>query len=196
MRLPADSIIVETEPDTEPVALPEAKLHLRIDHDDEDALIERLISAARGYCEQVSRRALITQTLEGGLDAWPRDNVIELPHPPLQSVESIVYIDSAGATHTLASTVYQVDTKRGRVYLAEGQQWPNATLRTYDPITVTWIAGYGDTAAAVPQGYRQAVLLVLGHLYENREAVVATQGISMGVLPLAVDTLLMTDRGY
>lgn len=196
MKLPADSITIETGPKTEPIALPEAKLHLRIDHDDEDGLVERLIAAARRHCEQVSRRAFVTQTLAGGLDTWPRDNVIELPYPPVQGVTSITYVDSAGASHTLANTVYGIDTRRGRIYLAQDQQWPSATLRTYDPITVKWTAGYGNSATDVPAPYRQATLLLVGHLYENREAVVATQGISMGVLPMALDSLLMTDRAY
>lgn len=196
MRLPAETVSVGTGPVTEPVTVLEAKLHLRIDHDDEDLLVARLIAGARRYAEMVSRRAFVTQTLVGGLEQWPRDNVIELPYPPLKSVTSITYVNAAGATDTLASTGYGVDTKRGRIYLAQDAQWPSATLRTYDPITVTWVAGYGDMGTFVPDMYRQAILLIVGHLYENREAVVATQGISMGVLPMAVDALLMTDRGY
>jgi len=196
MKLPAETVKVTTAPALEPVTLTETKLHLRVDHSTEDDLITRLIAAARRYCEQVSQRAFVNQSLTGGIDYWPYDGVIRLPYPPLSSVTSIKYTDSAGTEHTLANTVYGVDTKIGLIYLRQDQQWPSATLRSYDPITIVWVAGYGAAAAAVPDIYKQAIMLLVGHLYENREAVVAQQGITMGTLPLALDALLMVDRGY
>ena len=196
MKLPAETISVTSAPTVEPVNAAEAKLHLRVDHDTENTLIERLISVARRYCEQVSGRAFITQTLEGGIPKWPVDGVIRLPYLPLSSVTSIKYTDSDGTEHTLANTVYGVDTKLGLIYLEEDQQWPSVTLRRYDPITITWVSGYGTAAADIPDIYKQATLLMVGHLYENREAVIAQQGVTMGTLPLAVEALLMLDRGY
>lgn len=196
MYLPAETVTVTTVPAVEPVTLAEAKLHLRIDHSTEDDLITRLIMAARRYCEQVSYRAFVNQSLTGGIADWPRDGVIRLPYPPLSSVTSIKYTDSAGTEHTLAATVYGTDTKLGLIYLKPDQEWPTTTLRAYDPITIVWVAGYGSTAASVPDIYKQAVLLMVGHLYENREAVVAMQGVTVSTLPLAVEALLLLDRGY
>jgi len=196
MRLPAETVAITTGPTVAPVTLVETKLHLRVDNSTEDALITRLITVARRYCEQVSGRSYVNQTMTGGLSCWPADGVIRLPYLPLSGVTSIKYTDSAGTEHTLANTVYGVDTKLGLIYLKQDQSWPSTTLRTYDPITVTWVSGYGATAAPVPDIYKQATLLMVGHLYENREAVVAQQGITMGTLPLALDALLMVDRGY
>lgn len=185
---------ISVQPAEEPVSLSDAKLHLRVDGPDEDALIASLISAARLYCEDVSRRAFVTRTYT--VDLWGWQDCIELPHPPLVGVTSIVYTDAAGSAVTLANTVYGVDTQRepGRVYLAQDQQWPTATLRDYAPIRITYTAGYG-AATAVPATYKAAVLLYLGHLYENREAVVAGQGISLTRLADGLDALLLTDRG-
>jgi len=196
MILPANTVSVSSGPSVGPVTRTEAKTHLRVDIADEDDLIDRLIAASSRYCEQVSGRAFITQTLTGGLSGWPIDGVIRLPYPPLQSVTSIAYVDTAGDSANVSSAVYGVDTKLGLIYVNYGQSWPSTALRPYDPITVTWVSGYGAAAAAVPEGYKQALLLMVGHLYENRESVVIGQGYTPIEVPLAVNSLLMVDRAY
>lgn len=196
MKLPAETVSVSSGPSVEPVSLSEAKLHLRVDADDEDTVIDRLIEVSRRYCEQVSGKAFVTQTLVGGLAGWPTDGVIRLPYLPLQSVTSIAYVDTAGSSTNVSSAVYGVDTKLGLIYLNYGQTWPSAQLRDFDPITVTWVAGYGNAATNVPEIYKQAMLLLMGHYFENREAVIVGQGFTPLEIPLAVDNLLMIDRAY
>lgn len=49
----------------------EAKAHLRVDHDDEDALISALIASARQYAESICRRVFVTQSWKLVLDAFP-----------------------------------------------------------------------------------------------------------------------------
>ncbi len=185
---------ITVQPAEEPVSLAEAKLHLRIDHNDEDTQIASLITAARIHCEDIARRAFVTRTYRA--DLWRWHDLIALPYPPLASVESIVYIDQAGQQHTLDSSVYGVDThaEPGRIYLAQNQVWPATVLRDYAPIQITYTAGYGD-AEDVPETYKAAIKLYLAHLYENREAVVVAQGVSMTRLHDALDALLLTDRG-
>ena len=53
------------------------------------------------------------------MDSWPLGD-IEIPNPPLQSVSSIKYKDSAGTEATWADTNYIVDPDSflGRVVLA------------------------------------------------------------------------------
>lgn len=58
-------------PATEPISLIAAKEHLRVDHDDDDALISALISAAREFAESICRRVFITQSWKLVLDAFP-----------------------------------------------------------------------------------------------------------------------------
>jgi len=177
------------------VTLAEAKLHCRIDHANEDALITRLLSVARRQCEQISGYAFTTRTLVSKLDYWPCDGCLELPYPPLQSVTSIVYTDADDAPHTFAASNYVVDTHSipGRVILKSGASWPSDTLQVGAAITITYVAGFG-AAAAVPDTYKAAMLLIVGHLYENRESVVVQQGVGMIQVPQAVEWLLLTDR--
>jgi uncharacterized phiE125 gp8 family phage protein len=178
-------VVVTTPPASEPVSLAEAKLHLRVDDSAEDALITRLISAARIQCEQMAGRAFITRTLTAMLDEWPADGLIELPYPPVISVASIIYTDQAGAPTTWPASNYQVDATStpGRIGLAYNKRWPTATLRPLAPIAVQYTAGYG-VAAAVPEPYKQGMLLLIGHWYENREAVLERQTYPVGAMAL------------
>lgn len=187
---------VVTGPASEIISLDEAKAHLRVVGDDEDAYIYSLIITAREMCELGSRRALMTQTLELGLECWPNNAEISLPRPPLQSVTSLTYLDSAGITQTMPALDYIVDTfsQPGRLVLGYGKFWPGATLQPGTPIRVRYVAGYGS-AAQVPQYYRQAIKLLIGHFYENREAVVVANGTAAVELPLAVKSLIQMNRG-
>ena len=184
-----------TAPATEPVSTSEAKSHLRVDTTADDTLIGTLITAARQHVENHLRRALITQTWELVMDAFPAGDVIRLPRPPLVSVTSIKYTDVAGSESTFSSAAYVVDTDstKGRVVLKSGESWPSDTLAAANGVRVRYVAGYGS-AAAVPNPIRQAILLLIGTLYENRESVLVAQGVTVAQLPFGVEALLMPYR--
>lgn len=183
------------EPAEEPVSLAEAKKHLRVDTSDDDTLVEGRIQTAREFVEGFTSRALITQTWKRELDDWPCADEIALPRPPLVSVASVMYVDSAGVSSTFAATNYDVDkvSEPGRIVLGYGKSWPTATLRPMSPIAVTYVAGYG-AAAAVPQWVKQAMLLLVGHWYENREATITGAGVLSNAVPFAVESLLLMHR--
>lgn len=183
-------------PTIEPVSLDEVKLHLRLDSgSSEDTLLSSLIATARQYCEQYQRRAYITQTWELWLDRFPTVPVIDIPLPPLQSIISIKYYDTANSEYTLAASEYFADIKSqpGRISLHYGKTWPSLTLRPSNAVCITFVCGYGATAASVLERIRQAILLTIGHLYENREAVSNVQAY---VVPMTVDSLLWQDRCF
>lgn len=182
-------IRVTTQPALEPITLQEAKDHLRVDDDNEDALISELIKAAREHCENHIQMPLITQSLTYYTDCF--DGVMELK-PNLQSVTSINYIDTDGNSQLLASTEYDVSTTDiiGSVYPAIDKTWPS-TQSVKNAVEIEFIAGYG-LAADVPAPIKQAMLLLIGHYYQNREAV--TVGVSITVTPMAVDMLLAPYR--
>lgn len=184
-----------TAPATEPVTASEAKSHLRVDTTADDTLIGTLITAARQHVENHLRRALITQTWELVMDAFPAGDVIRLPRPPLVSVTSIKYTDVAGSESTFSSAAYVVDTDstKGRVVLKSGETWPSDTLAAANGVRVRYVAGYGE-ASAVPRPIRQAILLLIGTLYENRESVLVAQGVTVAQLPFGVEALLMPYR--
>ena len=188
------ALVLVTGPATEPVSKAEAKLHLRVDGTDDDDHIDALIVSARMHVEAILRRALITQTWKLVLDSWPTE-IVKFAKPPLASVVSVTYLDEAGESQTFAAGNYIVDTasEPGRLILAKNASWPSEELYPLGAVRIEYTAGYGD-AEDVPQAYKQAMLLLIGHFYENREAVVAAQGANIQELPMAVMALLFPTR--
>lgn len=186
-----------TPPAAEPLTVWDLEHHLKVDlsYVSEQEYVSGLIKAARGYAEGVLQRALVTQTWEMVGDALPTDGKISIPRPPLQSVESITLIDSEGAEHTVDPASYVVETTEtpGRVVRVAGRPWPSVTLRAAGAVRVRFVAGYGGPEA-VPERIKQAMTLLIGHWYENREAVVI--GTVVTEIPMTVRALLAFDRFY
>lgn len=161
-------------PAATPVSLTEAKAHLRVLHSSDDTYITALIAAATGMLDGRSGilgRALVTQSWEFRLDSFPHCSKVELPLAPLVSVASVKYIDEAGAEQTMSSSLYVVDTAtfKGQVRLAYNENWPETRCEEH-AVRIVFTAGFG-AAAAVPMPIKQAMLLMIGHWYLNREAV-------------------------
>ena len=146
----------------------------------EDDLLTALIAAARGHVEDVTGRALLTQTWDYFLDEWPTENFIKLPFGNLQSVTSVKWKDSEGAEATLAvSTDYLVETNGagiGRIVLPFSVSWPTNTLYPSNPIAIRFICGW-TAAALIPQRIKSAVLLLCADLYESRGEPVIGQSV-------------------
>ena len=184
---------VATPPTVTPVTISEAKAHLRVDIDDDDALILSLIKAATAHCERIARRSFVTQTLDLTLDYWPAASGFCLPRPPIQSVTSITYTDEDGNSDTVSSSDYIVDTARGKIALKASATWPAVTLQRMAGVVIRYVAGYG-AAAAVPADFKQAVLLVTGDWYENRENMIV--GTTQSSIEFSVKALLFSARAF
>ena len=159
---------LKTVPAKEPITLEEAKLHLRVDSADDNTLISDLIKTARMLIEKETKRAFITQIWQMFLDTAP--HVIEIPKPPLQSVESITLLDTDGSESLIDEDNYMVDTSEnspGRVTPKIGYIWPYH--RGFASFVVELKVGYGDDAEDVPGVLRQKILQLVAHLYQNRE---------------------------
>ncbi len=182
------ALVEVTAPAVEPLTLAEAKDHLRVDHVNEDSLIEPMIKAARQFAEGVTRRALITQTWDWLLDAFPAWE-LSVPKPPLQSVTSITYVDTDGNSQTLAASEYRVDnsTEPGRITPAFSKVWP-VTRAVTGAVTVRIVAGYGVAGQDVPGEIRLAMAEHIGHWYEHRESVLV--GTNVVKMPLTAERLL------
>jgi uncharacterized phiE125 gp8 family phage protein len=171
----------------EPITLAEAKAHLRVVDNDEDLVIALLIKAARDAAETFTGRALVTQTWDLYLDAFPAATAeIKIPLPPLQSVVSVKYDDAAGVEQTLGTGLYTVANVNDVGWvLPKSTGWPQ-TIDAVNAVRIRFISGYApdansppDLAANIPPSIKAAMLLIIGALYENKESV--TQGVVMAL---------------
>ena len=191
------ALTLVTAPLIEPVTLAEAKDHLRVSIADDDDYITGLIAAARRFVENDLGRALITQTWDLFLSEFPTVDEIEIPHPPLQSVTSLKYKNSAGTETTWAASNYIVDTNSepGRIVLTYSNSWPTDTLYPANPITIRFVAGYGDDRSDVDSGPLHATKLLISAWYENREPVLSGSVITKEI-PLAYESLIWRNRVF
>lgn len=166
------SLTVVTAPEQEPVALEDAKSRLRIEIDDDDVDLVGLIAAARRLVEHDTNLAFISRGVALTLDALPWTRVIEWPTGPLLSVASVTTYDVNDTPAVLSASAYLVDTASvpGRICLKSTSTWPS-NLRDHNAVVVQASVGFGDDPDDVPDNYRLAMLLLMGHWYENREAV-------------------------
>ncbi|WP_420408894.1 head-tail connector protein [Hoeflea sp.] len=163
--------LIETDPPlAEPVTLAELKAHMRIDANDEDALLQSLIRVARAHLEAVTGTALMPRGLRLVLDDWPEGPVIDLLRTPVQSIDAIHVYDIDGAPQELSTTGAVLDGTARPARLAVGDK-----LRPGQPINgieIEFTAGFA-TANEIPPELVRAILLHAAHLYEFRGAVSA-----------------------
>ena len=142
--------------------------HCRIDAPDEDEYLEGLLDAAEADAEDYTDRRFLTQTWDQYFDGF--NDPLYLRYPPLQSVTSVKYIDTAGVEQTLSTSVYEVGSERGVgvVRRKYDQDWPS-TRGHEDVVIVRCKVGYGDDCVDVPDRIRHAVRLHAAHQYRYRE---------------------------
>ncbi|NIF80142.1 hypothetical protein F3J20_22570 [Paraburkholderia sp. Cy-641] len=189
----------------EPVSLADAKLHLRVDVDDDDDLIGSMITSARTSCEARMQRSILpqswtlTQSSFGhswfenhdvphryGLvfsPDWYRmhscrhtDSIV-LPHPPIRSVDSVQYLNPDHQRVPLDPTAYRLAVIGEMLALLRpvGAAWPR-TAHEPDAVIVTYSAGWVEPAQ-IPAPIISWIKLRIGALYENREEYSAGQPV-------------------
>lgn len=187
----------------EPVTLAEAKLNLRVTSPDEDARITSLIVVARQKIEADTGLVLtpraITETVARlgeslTLNSWP-----------ITSVDGILY-PSGGVMTALDSSAWMVSLKRRPVRIIPaafnwglggvdcgwgGGLWGRHDLHHHAvlPVEIDITAGY-PTPDDVPETVKQAMHLLIGHLYTNRSAVESGLRAAAIELPMGVASLL------
>jgi uncharacterized phiE125 gp8 family phage protein len=153
---------------------------------------------ARDYAEGLQRRTLAVTTYELIMDSFPQVKYryssyspIKLEKLPHTSVASITYTLADNSVQTLPVSAYLVK-ESGEIVPAVGYNWPNAALAAGDAVKVRYTAGY--TTETIPPSTKHGLLLLIGHWYENREAVVI--GKIPAKVPLAAQSLLDMDRRF
>lgn len=164
---------VVTETGNEPISLSELKLHLRIDSSEEDALLDVILKAARQKAESYTGRKFVTSTFQMTLSEFPEE--VELHPSPVISIDSVSYKNGNNISQTLSSGVYSLDNTidPSQFYLEYNQSFPS-TLSVRDAVTINYTCGYADDDS-IPAPVKAAILLIAGHLYENRQIVSTMQ---------------------
>ena len=189
--VPYGKLVLKTAPTSTVISLSEAKAFLRIDsdYDDDNTYITSLINVATQVVEEFTRRRLMTQTYNIFYDEFPP--YIDLQVGDVASVTHIKYYDADNTLQTLAASNYDVDTKvrPGRIYQSETGDFPN-TYERPNAVEVEFVVG--SSASDVEDAIKQAMYIVIGRYYENRQDVVT--GTIASELPLMVDHLLTPYR--
>jgi len=189
--VPYGKLVLKTGPATTAISLAEAKAFLRVDsdYDDDNAYITSLIGVATNVVEQFTRRRLITQTYNIYYDEFPP--YMDLQVGNVASVTHVKYYDTDNTLQTLDTSEYDVDirVKPGRIYQAEDGNFPD-TYERANSVEVEFVVG--SAASDVEDAIKQAMYIVIGRYYENRQDVV--MGTQVNELPLMVDHLLTPYR--
>ncbi len=186
----------------------------------EDAWLTDNISTAREWCEGYSGRMLAPQVMRlslhrfpvhfyGQYDWYPHwysgDTTVGYTVPinlkvcPVVGIESIDYVDGDGVSQTVDPANYLLDNQSEPclVYPAYGVSWPTIRQQA-NAVTITFHAGPTTASGSpndypLPKRYKSAMLLVLGHLYENREQTVMPQRGTIEEIPLGAQELMQRD---
>lgn len=143
------SVVFSGENATEPILLQEAKDWCRIDGTDDDALVTKLIKAARSICEKTANKSFITRTISAKIHNGLGNFI--LPYGPVVSITS--YTDKEGIAITGYTLVDSYDTD----------------------ITVVYTAGY----TTLPEDFRTAILCQIAWMYSNRGDIKLASSLSL-----------------
>lgn len=179
--------VVTVAPSAAVISSGDVALHCRVESGDTDSTAALVIylAAAVAHVEAYTGTRLASQTVTIAADSF--SDMARLPLAPVTSISSVQYVDVAGATQTLSSTVYRLIASgiEAFIELKPDQSWP--TTKTGERITVTAVVGF----ASLPFDIRAAILLTTAHLYSNREATGANTIVD---LPAGVAALLCNHR--
>ena len=185
---------------SEPISLAEAKVVCAVDGDitGEDAHISGLIRAARTYVQAKLALAgnplrLAVENWRTSCDYWPRSAWLDFKVLPVVSVTSVAYQDAAAGTGEMTSMAlddFYLDAGNARLHAFSA--WPTVGLGPRG-VEVTFTAGYAPDAS---DPLRQAMMMLIAHWFENREAVVAGAEYRAEAVkvPLGFDDLLAPYR--
>lgn len=179
------------EPVAEPLSLSDAKDHLRITDSVEDDLVTAYIVAARKWVENYTGRSIAEQTIRFNLDEFPHTyQSILLPQSPVRAITSVQYVDTDGATQTLAGSEYDVDIYNlpARLEASYNSTWPSTRPKN-NAVIITYTTGY----TAPPSDIVHALKLIVGGFYNMRESECPQQGYTASI---GVERLLNPYRLY
>ncbi|AIL64494.1 Phage gp6-like head-tail connector protein [Rickettsiales bacterium Ac37b] len=145
-----------SSPNILPVSLEEAKLYLRIEHNYDDNFILNLIRCTYDTAINYTKLSLFTGILQVTL---PKTGIyVNLPYGPIQEIKSVKIINNNSFIE-LKKSDYTLQPDHNTLHIRD----------TYhSPSVITYQAGFGDKVLDIPPAIRQAMLMHLAALYDNR----------------------------
>jgi len=170
-----------TTPPVNTALLATAKEHVAAETTDSDTLLQRYIDAAVRYVEKAARTSLFDQAHTLVLDSFPEEDYIQLYGKPIKSVTTFTTYSTADVADTTFNK-YTLDIPGSRILLKYGYAWPSS-LRDNSAVHILYASGHGTTVAALPPNLVQAVMLLVGTWFANRESTscTVTPELVMGV---------------
>jgi uncharacterized phiE125 gp8 family phage protein len=186
------TLTVITPNTTAPLDLDYVRLHVKAVSDVEDELLESWVLAARDYWEEQTGRPIMRAVFEYWLDAFPAalgswPSVIEMPMPPLVSVDSVSYVSADGTVLGFTdgaspeSNLWQASApagtyaRRGSISPLSGSVWPTPRVET-GAVRIRFTAGYATTTAQVPAIIKATLLLLVGQFEQFRSLTHHSEG--------------------
>lgn len=189
---PHASLVRSADPVNSVLSLLEIKRQCRVDHDDEDAYLADLLAVAERYVDGKGSlgRAMITQTWQQWSGAKPGE--VRVLMTPFRALSAVHYHDENGVLQEAALAQFEAVGTPDETLIRprQGISWP-ATAITPAAIRLTYTAGFGDDPEDVPATIRHAILMMVAHWYDNREAVSSD---TMAEVPYAAEHLLSLER--
>lgn len=185
-----------TTSDALPVSTEDVMLDLRVDSDDEEDTIRRMIRGAADFMERRTAYAILPGSYQVLLPGWWYGE-LEVHRGPVREVSAIEYL--RGPNDWVAVDLANFYVEFG----ALGRSFTMRTLSTFDRpdlwsevkrVRVSFTAGFAtaaeeeaDANAQMPDGLRTALIMLVGHYYKNRElfaagAMEAVEKDAMGIL--------------
>lgn len=159
-------------PEITPVTLDEVKGHLRVDHIDDDDLIQALIGAAVDHLDGwtgILGRCLVEQTWRQDFERFA--SCLPLPLGPVIDITSVDYANAAGDPSTVDPSDYALKVDAG------GRASVALAFSVPGPVSVVYQAGYETTPAqtepvvaaksTVPDAIKIAIILHIKMNYET-----------------------------
>lgn len=168
--------------DALPVELDDVKLDLRVDSDDDDDTLERMIRGAASFLERKSGFALIPGRFEALFSEWPC-RPVEILRAPLRDLETIAYLSAADTWTEVDTADFQISRRKRSFMLSPLPAFSAPTLFTcLDSVRVRFEAGFdvNDTGVSgesfpLEDGMRSLLIALVGHFYQNRELFAANK---------------------
>ena len=159
------------------VSLSAIKDHLRIDFDDADNELKDFVFAAQDYVQEYCNVSLPERVLKYRVHGRfykniPFSNGFWLPYPPIVAIEGVSSKDKDGNSTDLVSVTD---------YSTRDQHNKSKSLVLVNPkmdeeYEIEYRAGYGNIDD-VPKRIRQAIKVLVGSWYDNRESILTTGAV-------------------